>query len=133
MSEKEKYHISKFYIKMLITIVFQSHSVMSDSLQPHRYIVHRNSPGQNTLVGSCSLLQWIFLTQGLNPVLLHCRWILYQLSYEGSTNRIILLLPHRKKQTQIQNSDVSTAVGWLLMRLFFSHSVMSDCLQPHEL
>ena len=133
MSEKEKYHISKFYIKMLITIVFQSHSVMSDSLQPHRYIVHRNSPGQNTLVGSCSLLQWIFLTQGLNPVLLHCRWILYQLSYEGSTNRIILLLPHRKKQKQIQNSDVSTAVGWLLMRLFFSHSVMSDCLQPHEL
>ena len=133
MSEKEKYHIYKFYIKMLITIVFQSHSVMSDSLQPHRYIVHRNSPGQNTLVGSCSLLQWIFLTQGLNPVLLHCRWILYQLSYEGSTNRIILLLPHRKKQKQIQNSDVSTAVGWLLMRLFFSHSVMSDCLQPHEL
>ena len=84
MSEKEKYHISKFYIKMLITIVFQSHSVMSDSLQPHRYIVHRNSPGQNTLVGSCSLLQWIFLTQGLNPVLLHCRWTLNRLSHQGS-------------------------------------------------
>ena len=28
-----------------------------------------------------SLLQWIFLTQGSNQGLLHCRWILYQLSY----------------------------------------------------
>ena len=39
-----------------------------------------NSPGQNTGVGSLSLLQGIFLTQGLNPGLPHCRWILYQLS-----------------------------------------------------
>ena len=43
-----------------------------------------NSPGQNTGVGSRSLLQGIFLTQGLNPGLLHCRWILYQLSHQGS-------------------------------------------------
>ena len=37
-------------------------------------------PGQNTGVGSLSLLQGIFPTQESNPVLLHCRWILYQLS-----------------------------------------------------
>ena len=37
------------------------------------------TPGQNTGVGSHSLLQGIFPTQGLNPGLLHCRWILYQL------------------------------------------------------
>ena len=43
-----------------------------------------NSPGQNTGVGSLSLLQGIFPTQGLNPGLLHCRQILYQLSYKGS-------------------------------------------------
>ena len=43
-----------------------------------------NSPGQNTGVGSLSLLQGIFPTQGLNPDLLHCRWILYQLSHKGS-------------------------------------------------
>ena len=43
-----------------------------------------NSPGQNTGVGSCSLLQGIFPTQGLNPGLLHCRQILYQLSHKGS-------------------------------------------------
>ena len=39
---------------------------------------------KNTRVGSLSLLQGIFLTQELNCGLLHCRWILYQLSYEGS-------------------------------------------------
>ena len=37
-----------------------------------------NSPGQDTGVGSLSLLQGIFLTQGLNPGLPHCRGILYQ-------------------------------------------------------
>ena len=43
-----------------------------------------NSPGQNTGVGSLSLLQRIFPTQGSNPGLPHCRWILYQLSHKGS-------------------------------------------------
>ena len=36
-----------------------------------------NSPGQNTGVGSLSLSQGIFPTQGSNPGLLHCRRILY--------------------------------------------------------
>ena len=44
------------------------------------------SLGQNTGVGSLSLLQGIFLTQELNWGLLHCRQILYQLSYQGSQN-----------------------------------------------
>ena len=43
-----------------------------------------NTPGQNTGVGSLSLLQGIFPTQALNPGLLHCRQILYQLSHQGS-------------------------------------------------
>ena len=43
-----------------------------------------NSPGQDTGVGSLSLLQGIFPTQGSNPGLLHCGWILYQLSHKGS-------------------------------------------------
>ena len=41
-----------------------------------------NSPGQNTGVGSLSLLQGIFRTQGSNPGLPHCRQILYQLSHK---------------------------------------------------
>ena len=40
---------------------------------------------KNTGVGSLSLLQRIFLTQELNWGLLHCRWILYQLSYQGNS------------------------------------------------
>ena len=35
-------------------------------------------------MGSRSLLQGIFPTQGWNPGLLHCSWILYQLSHKGS-------------------------------------------------
>ena len=42
------------------------------------------SPGKNTGVGSHSLLQGIFLTQGSNLGLLHCRQILYRLSHQGS-------------------------------------------------
>ena len=43
-------------------------------------------PGKpkKTAVGSLSLLQGNFLTQESNQDLLHCRWILYQLSYQGS-------------------------------------------------
>ena len=43
-----------------------------------------NSPGKNTEVGSLSLLQGIFPTQGLNPGLPHCRQIIYQLSHQES-------------------------------------------------
>ena len=56
----------------------ESLSVISDSLRPHGLHSPWNSPGQNTGVGSLSLLQEIFPTQGSNPGLSHCRWILYQ-------------------------------------------------------
>ena len=53
-------------------------------LQPARVLCPWNSPGKNTGVGSHSLLQGIFPTQGWNPGLLHCRRILYHLSHQGS-------------------------------------------------
>ena len=62
----------------------ESRSVVSDSLQPHGLYSPGNSPGQNTGVGSLSLLQGIFPTQGSNRGLPHCRWILYQMSHKGS-------------------------------------------------
>ena len=62
----------------------ESRSVVSDSLRPRGLCSPWNSPGQNTGVGSLSLLQGIFPTQESNQGLLHCRWILYQLSYQGS-------------------------------------------------
>ena len=62
----------------------QSCSVVSDSLWLHELCSPWNSPGQKTGVGSLSLLQGIFPTQGLNPGLPHYKWILYQLSHKGS-------------------------------------------------
>ena len=57
---------------------------MFNFLQPHGLYSPWNSPGQNTGVGSCFLLQGIFPTQGSSPGLPHCRRILYQLSHKGS-------------------------------------------------
>ena len=62
----------------------ECHTVMSDPLRPHGLYSSWNSPGQNTGVGGLPLLQWIFQIQESNESLLHCRQILYQLSYQGS-------------------------------------------------
>ena len=70
-----------------------SRSVMSDSLHPYglqftRPLCPWNSSGKNIEMGNHSLLQGIFLTQGSNPGLLHCRQILYHLSHQGSTSYV---------------------------------------------
>ena len=62
----------------------ESRSVVSDSLQPHGLYISWNSPDEDTGVGSLSLLQGIFPTQGSNPGLPHCKKILYKLSHKGS-------------------------------------------------
>ena len=54
------------------------------TLRQHGLYSSWNSPGQNTGVGSLSLLQGIFLMQGSNPGLPYCRQILYCLSHKGS-------------------------------------------------
>ena len=59
-----------------------------------------NSSGQNTGVGSLSLLQGIFPTQGSNPDLPHCRWILYQVSHKGSYALIKVILNLQNMCTQ---------------------------------
>ena len=56
-----------------------------------------NSPGKNTGVRGHSLFQGIFLTQGLNPHLLHCRQILYLLSHWGSLNCFYLRVTNSYK------------------------------------
>ena len=48
-----------------------------------------NSPGQITGVGSRSLLQGIFPTQGSNPGFPHYRQILYQLSHQAMSEHIV--------------------------------------------
>ena len=72
----------------------ESCSVVSDSWPPHELYSPWNSLGQNTGVGSLSLLQGIFPTQGSNPGLPHCRRILYQLSHQGSPRMLEWIAYH---------------------------------------
>ena len=76
-------HLAQASLSVWCEVKSESRSVVSSCLRPHGYSPW-NSPGQNTGVGSLSLLQGIFPTQGLNPGLPHCRRILYQPSYKGS-------------------------------------------------
>ena len=52
--------------------------------EPARLLCPWNSPGRNTGVGSLSLLQGNFWTQGLNPGVPHCKQILYHLSHHSA-------------------------------------------------
>ena len=73
-------------VKVLVT---QSCPMLCDPLDssPSRpSSIYGNYPGKNIGVGCHSLLQVIFLIQGSNPGLLHCRQILYHLSHQGSPN-----------------------------------------------
>ena len=91
----------------------ESHSVVSDSLWPHRLYSPWNSLGQNTGVGSLSLLQGIFWTQGSNPGLPCCRWILYKLSHQGSS-RILewVACPFSSRSSWLRNwTRVSCIAG----------------------
>ena len=63
--------------------------VMSNSLRymdcsPPGFSVHGDSVGKNTGMDCHALAKGIFPTQGSNLGLPHCRWILYQLSHQGS-------------------------------------------------
>ena len=76
---------------------------MSNCLQPHGLYSPSNPSGQNTGMGSCSLLQGIFPTQGSNPGFPHCRQILYQLSHQGRETL-------RYSSVQVSRSVMSNSV-----------------------
>ena len=61
---------------------FGNFTHMNEVAFPHGLYRAWDSPGQNTGVRNRSLLQGIFPTQGENPGLSHCGWILYQLSHQ---------------------------------------------------
>ena len=107
----------------------ESWSVMSNSLWPHRLYSPWNSPGQNTSVGSLSLVQRIFPTLGSNPGLPHCRWILYQLSHKGSP-RILewVAYPFSSRSSQPRNrTQVSCIAGGFLTNWALMETILS-CL-----
>ena len=70
---------------LYVCLVTQSCLTLCDPMgcSPPGFSVHRDSPGKNTGVGCHALLQGIFPTQGSNPGLPYCRWILCYLSYQG--------------------------------------------------
>ena len=71
-----------------------------------------NSLGKNTGVGCHFLLQGIFPTQGLNLALLHFRWILYHLSYQGNPKMSILKLRSLHKQLRSKEAaQIACLVG----------------------
>ena len=94
-------------------------SVVSDSLWPHGLYSPWNSAGQNTGVGSFSLLQGTFLTQGLNP---HCRQISYQMSHKGSP-RILEWIAYSFSSRSSQSNRDLLDCGWILCQLsrFFTN------------
>ena len=74
--------------------------------------VHGNSPGKNTGVGCRALCQGIFLTQGSNPGLPYCRWILYHLSHQGNPGDLIYIMPIHDsyKINQVESSYTKLSI-----------------------
>ena len=97
----------------------ESRSVVSDSLRPRGLHSPWNSPGKNTGVGSLSLLQGIFPTQGLNPGLPHCRRILHQLSHQGRLSHLpVLPLPQAfysflELPSRMPDSSISLIISFM--------------------
>ena len=84
------------------------------------YIAHQagirgDSPGKNTGVICHVLHQGIFPTQGSNPGLLHCRWILYQLSYQGSPYFPDILTAYLNRKWNL--------ICWLRYTFFYLHVI----------
>ena len=82
------------------------------------FFVHGDSSGKNTGVGCHALLQGIFLTQESNQDLLHCRQILYQLSYQGSPCKAWANIMLAKPQTCLQRAFSNE--GWDSLKVWGS-------------
>ena len=78
---------------------------------------------------SLSLLQENFLTQGLNWGLLHCRWILYQLSHKGSPGVGSLFLLQRIFLTKELNWGLLHC-RQILYQLSYQEGTHALCLLP---
>ena len=88
-----------------------------------------SSPGKNTRAGSLYLLQGILPTQGSNPGLLHCRWILDQMSHKGSP-RILewVAYPFSRWSSPPRNwTGVSCIAGGFFYQLSCSQ-ILWNCL-----
>ena len=81
---------------------------------PHGLYSPWNSPGQNVGVGSLSLLQGIFPTQGSNSGLPHCGRILYQLSHEENPRGYRVAWKYKEGQILLlENSGNMVFLGYM--------------------
>ena len=119
----EKFMYTLFLDSTYMWCESESCSVMSDSLRHNGLYSQWNSLGQNTGVGSLSLFQGIFPTQGSNTVLPHCRRILYQLKHKGSSRMLEwVVYPFSSRSSQPRNQTrVSCIVG-----RFFTNWAISE-------
>ena len=99
----------------------ESHSVVSISLRARGLYSPWNSPGQNTGIGSLSLLQGFLPTQESNRGFLHGRKILYQLSYQGSPKNSRQLLGHCDSSFALQ-----LLVNWNIKELALPIDTMKN-------
>ena len=103
-----------------------------------------HSAGQNTGVGSLSLFQGIFPTQGSNPGLPHCRRILYQLSHKGSPFLCLTLNKHNADGSGLSPDkltrfavDVSLFLGikqdlWMASSKVLPSELLLGCRLPES-
>ena len=100
----------------------KSHSDMSNSSWPLGRYSPWNSPGQNTGIGSCSFLQGIVPTEGLNPGVLHCSQTVHQLSHEGTPiSRIVYLVSAYIVMRNTEQTLATTTSGLCCVRIFGRH------------
>ena len=92
-----------------------SSSLLPHGLQSSRLLCPWNFPGKNTGVGSLSLLQKIFPTQGSNSDLLHFIWIVYCLNYQRNANlnenHVVLGTDQRGHDKNVQKENYRRGCG----------------------
>ena len=95
--------------------------------------------GKKTGAGCHALIQGIFPTQGSNPGLLHCRWILYHLSHQGSPrilewltspfSSLAFLNPAVEHGLSVTHSERFPSSAWLKCKVMPPHC--GFCESPH--
>ena len=108
--------LASVWTSCLLCLVAQSRLTLCHAMDcgPPGSSVHGDSSGQNTGVGTLSLLQGIFPTQRWNPGLPHCKQILYQLSH---TRTLIRFSEHTSLLPQSPLGSLSSSIYSLCIRL----------------
>ena len=114
-----------------VQAVLENRSVVSYSLWLHGLCGPWNSSGQNTRMGSLSLLWEIFPTHGSNPGFPHCRWILYHLNHKGSP-RILewVIYPFSSGSSQAKNQ---TRVSCIAGGFFTNWAIRDAPISSHRI